>query len=47
MDAYGTGTTFIDFVAWPFVNYLGFTYEMMMMLFAWMGYWGCILLHHF
>jgi len=42
MDAYGTGTPFIDFVAWPFVNYLGFSYEMMMMLFSWMGYWGFV-----
>ncbi|WP_276482106.1 hypothetical protein [Paraflavitalea pollutisoli] len=42
MDAYGTGTPFIDFVAYPFVNYLGFSYEMMMVLFSWMGYWGFV-----
>jgi len=42
LEAYGTGTPFIDFVAWPFVNYLGFSYEMMMTLFAWMGYWGFV-----
>ena len=42
LEAYGTGTPFIDFMAWPFVNYLGFSYEMMMMLFAWMGYWGFV-----
>jgi hypothetical protein len=41
-SAYGTGTPFIDFVAYPFVNYLGFTFEMMYALFAWMGYWGFV-----
>lgn len=41
-SAYGTGTPFIDFVAFPFVNYLGFTFEMMYALFAWMGYWGFV-----
>jgi hypothetical protein len=42
MQAYGTGTTFIDFFAYPFVQYLGFSYEMMMVLFSWMGYWGFV-----
>lgn len=42
MDAYGTGTPFIDFVAYPFVNFMGFSYEMMMVLFSWMGYWGFV-----
>lgn len=42
MEAYATGTPFIHFVAWPFVNVLGFSYEMMMLLFAWMGYWGFV-----
>jgi hypothetical protein len=41
-EAYATGTPFIDFIAYPFVNYLHFSYEMMMMLFAWMGYWGFV-----
>lgn len=40
--AYGTGTPFIDFLAWPFINYGGFSYEMMMVLFAWLGYWGFV-----
>ncbi|MDR5590566.1 hypothetical protein RE431_07940 [Christiangramia sp. SM2212] len=39
----GTETTFIDFISYPFINYLGFTYEMMMLLFAWIGYWGFVL----
>ena len=41
-SAYGTGTPFIDFVSFPFINYLGFSYEMMMVLYAWMGYWGFV-----
>src|SRR5690606_1495452 len=35
-DHFGTSTTFIDFLSYPFVNYLSFNYEMMMVLFAWM-----------
>jgi hypothetical protein len=42
MDAYGTGTPFIDFMAYPFVTILGCSYEMVMFLFAWMGYWGFV-----
>jgi hypothetical protein len=42
MSAYDTGTPFIDFVAYPFVNYLGFSFEMMFVLFAYMGYWGFV-----
>jgi hypothetical protein len=41
-EAYGTGTPFIDFLAYPFVNYFRFPYEMMMVLFAWLGYWGFV-----
>jgi len=41
-SAYDTGTPFIDFVAYPFVNYLGFTFEMMYALFAYLGYWGFV-----
>lgn len=38
----GTETTFIDFISYPFINYLGFSYEMMMLLFTWIGYWGFV-----
>jgi hypothetical protein len=41
-SAYGTGTPFMDFVSYPFINYLGFTFEMMFVLFSWMGYWGFV-----
>ena len=39
-DFFGTGTTFIDFVSWPFINILHFNYEMMMVLFSWFGFIG-------
>src|SRR5690606_38556899 len=41
-DFFGTSTTFIDFLSYPFINFLGFNYEMMMLLFAWMGYLGFV-----
>lgn len=41
-DFFGTGTTFIDFLSYPFINFLGFNYEMMMLLFAWFGYLGFV-----
>ena len=33
-DFYGTSTTFIEFVGYPFVKFLGFSYESMMSVFA-------------
>ncbi len=44
---YETGTKFIDFVAYPLTSKLGFTYEMMMALFAWFGYLGFIYFYLF
>lgn len=41
-DFLGTETTFIDFLTYPFINGLGFSYEMMMMLFAWIGFLGFV-----
>lgn len=46
-SAYSTGTRFIDFLGYPFINYLHFTYEMMMVLFAWTGYWGFVYFYIF
>ena len=39
-ELFGTSTTFIDFMAYPFIHWLGFNYEMMMLLFVWLGYLG-------
>jgi hypothetical protein len=41
-DLLTSGTRFIEFVAYPFTNTLGFSYEMAMLLFAWFGYLGFI-----
>ncbi|MBC7830319.1 MAG: hypothetical protein H7122_21450 [Chitinophagaceae bacterium] len=46
-EAYDTSTKFIHFISYPFVNYFFFGYEMMMVLFAWMGYWGFIYFYIF
>ncbi|WP_081208417.1 hypothetical protein [Salegentibacter sediminis] len=42
LDFATTGTGFIDFISYPFINYLGFSYEMMMLLFTWIGYLGFV-----
>lgn len=39
---FGTSTTFIDFISYPFINYFNFSYEMMMVLYAWFGYLGFV-----
>lgn len=45
--SYQTGTGFIDFLAYPFINRLGFSYEMAMLLFAWFGYLGFVYFYTF
>lgn len=47
LSIYTTGTRFIDFVAYPFIKHLKFTYEMMMVLFTWLGYWGFVYFYIF
>jgi hypothetical protein len=46
-DAYSTGTHFMHFLGYPFINYLSFSYEMMMVLFSWFGYWGFVCFYIF
>ncbi|MFV8281332.1 hypothetical protein ACNKXS_07290, partial [Christiangramia marina] len=46
-DFFGTGTTFMDFISYPFINYLKFNYEMMMVLFAWFGFIGFLFAYLF
>lgn len=41
-DAFTSGTVFIHFIAYPFTNYLFFSYEMTMVIFSWFGYWGFV-----
>lgn len=47
LNALTTGTKFIHFTGYPFVNYLGFNYEMMMVLFSWFGFIGFIYFYIF
>ena len=42
LDFFGTETTIIDFISYPFINGLGFSYEMMMLLFTWIGFLGFV-----
>jgi len=44
---YGTGTIFIEYFSYPFIRYLGLTYEGMMVLFAFFGFIGWIYLYIF
>jgi len=37
-----TGTSFIDFISYPFIDFFGFSYEMMMLLFTWVGFMGFV-----
>jgi hypothetical protein len=46
-DFFGTETTFIDFISYPFINGLGFSYEMMMLLFTWIGFMGFVFAYLF
>ncbi len=47
LDLYGTSTTFIDFIAYPFTNWMGLPYVVVMVLFAWIGYLGFIFTYLF
>jgi len=46
-DFYGTSTTFIEFVGYPFIRYLGFSYEAIMALFSWFGFLGFVYFYIF
>jgi uncharacterized membrane protein (Fun14 family) len=46
-DFFGTETTFINFISYPFINGLGFSYEMMMLLFTWIGFMGFVFAYLF
>jgi hypothetical protein len=47
MDYYGTSTTFIEFIAFPFIKFFGFSYEAMMVLFSFFGYLGFVYFYIF
>jgi hypothetical protein len=39
-EYYGVSTLFIEYLGYPFIHYLGFSYTAMMMLFSWFGLMG-------
>jgi hypothetical protein len=39
-EYYGVSTSFVEFLGYPFITYFGFSYEAMMLLFAWFGLLG-------
>lgn len=47
LSKYGTGTSFIDFAAFPLVSIFGFSYEMMMLFSSYLGYWGFVFFYIF
>jgi hypothetical protein len=44
---YGTSTTFIEFIGYPFIRFLGFSYEAVMILFALFGFIGYLYFYIF
>jgi hypothetical protein len=46
-DYYGTSTTFIEWVGYPFIKYIGLSYEGMMALFSLFGFLGFIFFYVF
>jgi hypothetical protein len=46
-DAFSAGTDFVEWMAFPFVRWFGFNYDMMMFLTTWLGFWGFIYFYLF
>jgi hypothetical protein len=44
---YGTSTTFIEWIGYPFIHFLGFSFEAMMALFSFFGFLGFIYFYIF
>lgn len=47
LSFYGTSTTFIEFVAYPFIKYFSFSYEAAMALFSFFGFLGFLYFYIF
>lgn len=46
-DAFAEGTDFIEWLAFPWVRWFGFNYDMMMFLTTWLGFWGFVYFYLF
>jgi hypothetical protein len=47
IDYYGTSTTFIEWIAYPFIEYLGLSFEGSMVLFSFFGFLGFVYFYVF
>ncbi len=41
-DLWGTGTPFMNWLAWPVANFMGFNYAATMYFFSFFGFWGIL-----
>jgi hypothetical protein len=46
-DAYSAGTDFVEWLAFPWVRWFGFNFDMMMFLTTWLGFWGFVYFYLF
>ena len=46
-DAFAPGTDFVEWLAFPWILWLGFNYDMMMFLTTWLGFWGFVYFYCF
>ncbi|REG91530.1 hypothetical protein C8N25_104144 [Algoriphagus antarcticus] len=46
-DAFSAGTDFVEWLAFPWINWFGFNYDMMMFLTTWLGFWGFVYFYLF
>jgi hypothetical protein len=46
-EAFNPGTSFVEWFTFPFVSYLGFSYDMMMFFCTWLGYLGFVYFYLF
>ncbi len=46
-SSFSIGTDFVEWLAYPWVRWLGFNYDMMMFLTTWLGFWGFVYFYLF
>lgn len=46
-DAFHAGTDFVEWLAFPWIKWFGFNYDMMMFLTTWLGFWGFVYFYLF
>ncbi|WP_243839779.1 hypothetical protein [Algoriphagus zhangzhouensis] len=46
-NSFEEGTVFVHWLAYPWINWFGFNYDMMMFLATWLGFWGFVFFYLF